>query len=228
MLVAILYVVFAVVLNLGKGIDHYPVYLLLGIVMWTFFTEATSQGMAAIVSNGGLIRKINLPKYIIVVSGTISALINFLINLFVVFVFMIINGVQLHASALLLPVFIIELYVLGLAIAFLLSALYVKFRDISHIWEIILQAVFYATPIIYALSLVIKVSPVMAKLLMMNPMAQIIQDTRFSIVTHQTDTVFGLIHNTFIALIPYTLVILLIIWASWYFRKNQRYFAENV
>ena len=89
MLFAIMYVVFVHFLRFGKNIEHFAVAMLLGIVMWTFFTEATGQGMQAIVSRGDLIRKINFPKYIIVVSGTISALINLTLNLVVVFVFII-------------------------------------------------------------------------------------------------------------------------------------------
>ncbi len=228
MLFAILYIVFVQFFKLGKAIEHYPVYLLLGIVMWTFFTEATAQGMSAIVARGDLIRKINFPKYIIVVSGTISALINLLLNLIIVFVFLIINGVDIHWSLLLLPINIAELYIFSLAIAFLLSAMFVKFRDVSHIWEVVLQGAFYATPILYPVGLVVAASPVIAKVLMLNPVAQIIQDARYNVVTHQAVTVNSLIDNPFIAAIPYVLVILSIILASWYFKKSQKYFAENV
>jgi ABC-2 type transport system permease protein len=95
MLFAIMYVVFIHFLRFGNGIPHFAVALLLGIVMWTFFTEATNQGMQAIVGRGDLIRKINFPKYIIVISGTVSALINFLLNLVVIIIFMIFDGVDL-------------------------------------------------------------------------------------------------------------------------------------
>lgn len=228
MLFAILYVVFVKFLKLGDGIEHYPVYLLMGIVMWTFFTEATSQGMSAIVARGDLIRKINFPKYIIVISGTISALINLLLNLVVVFVFMAVNGVAINWTLILLPINIIELYVFSLAVAFLLSALYVKFRDISHIWEVVLQGAFYATPILYPISMVITVSPLAAKLLMLNPVAQIIQDARYNAITNQAATTSSLINNFAISIVPYILVTLFIIWASLYFKKSQKYFAENV
>lgn len=228
MLFAILYIVFVKFFRLGTEIEHYPVYLLLGIVMWTFFTEATSQGMSAIIARGDLIRKINFPKYIIVVSGTISALINLLLNLVIVFIFLIINGVNISWTILLLPFNIIELYIFSLAIAFLLSALFVKFRDISHIWEVVLQGAFYATPILYPVGMVVAVSPVIAKIFMLNPVAQIVQDARYNAVTHNTITVNNLIDNPFISVIPYILVIISIVWASLYFKKSQKYFAENV
>lgn len=228
LLFAILYVVFVKFLKFGGDVEHYPVYLLLGVVMWSFFIEATSQGMQAIVGRGDLIRKINFPKYIIVISGTISALINLLLNLIVVFVFVAINGVDLHFSVLWLPLNILELYVFSLAIAFLLGAMFVKYRDISHIWEVFLQGAFYATPILYPISMVVAQSEFAAKLLMLNPVAQIIQDARFNLITHQSITTDGLIGNFWIAAIPYIIVLLAIVFASWYFKKTQKYFAENV
>ena len=178
---AIMYVVFGYLIKLGS-IKHYSVYLLLGIVLWNFFAEATDQGMSSIVSRGDLLRKINFPKYIIVLSATISALINLVLNLAVVAVFMLINGVSLHWSALMFPLFIIEIYVIGLGLAFLLSTLNVKYRDTSHIWEIIMQAAFYATPIIYPMLIIVDRSETIAKVLLMNPIAQAIQDARYYLV----------------------------------------------
>lgn len=227
-LFAVLYVVFVYFLRFGSDVEHFPIYLLLGIVMWSFFAEATSQGMQAIVGRGDLIRKINFPKYIIVVSGTISALINLAFNLLVVFVFMIINQVDVKATILLLPLNILELYVFALAVAFFLAAAYVKFRDLGHIWEVFLQAAFYATPILYPLTLVTEKSVVAAQLMLLNPVAQTIQDARYNAVTHQTTTSESLIRNPFLVIIPYLIVVVAIVAASLYFKKSQRYFAENV
>ena len=229
MLFAIMYVVFVHFLRFGDGIEHYPVVLLLGIVLWTFFNEATSQGMSAIVSRGDLIRKINFPKYIIVISGTISALINLVFNLTVVFVFMIIDGVDFKWSGLMFPINILELYILALAIAFLLSAVYVKYRDISHIWEVFLQGLFYATPVFYPLQMVMKYSMQAAQILMLSPIAVIIQDSRFNLIS-QTHTVTAsqIISNPFLLAAPHILIGILIVVAVVYFKKNQKYFAERV
>jgi ABC-2 type transport system permease protein len=123
LLFAVLYLVFANFLGVGRDIEHFPVYLLLGVVLWSFFTETTNGGLKSIVSRASLIRKISLPKYIIVISGTVSSLINLLINLAVVVVFMVFNGVEFTWQALLIFPFIIQLYILALGISFLLSAL---------------------------------------------------------------------------------------------------------
>lgn len=227
-LFAVLYVVFVHFLRFGSDIEHFPVYLLLGIVLWSFFIEATQQGMQAIVARGDLIRKINFPKYIIVVSGTISALINLVLNLAAVLVFIVISGVDLKATIFILPLNILELYLFALALAFFLAAAYVKFRDVSHLWDIFLQAAFYATPILYPLSLVVQQSEIAAKIMLLSPMAQIIQDARYNLITHQTETTSSTIGNPLLVTVPYVLVVLAIILASWYFKKSQKYFAEKV
>lgn len=226
-LFAIMYVVFGMLVKLGT-IEHYSVYLLLGIVLWTFFSEATNQGLSSIINRGDVIRKISFPKYIIVLSTTISALVNLFLNLMIVGLFLLINGVELSMSAFMLPLYIIEIYVLALGLAFFLSAVNVKYRDVSHIWEIVMQAAFYATPIIYPLSIVIERSDIAAKLLMMNPLAQAIQDARYSLITHDTATVGSLFGNGYYLLVPFGVVAAIFIIGTLYFKKNSKYFAENV
>ena len=227
-LFAILYIVFDKFLKLGRDIEHFPVYLLLGVVLWSFFAEATIQGLTSIVSRGDLIRKINFPKYIIVISGTISALINVCISLVVVFVFMIINGVDVHWYAVLTIPLLLELYIFSLAIAFFLASINVKFRDIGYLWEIFLQAAFYATPILYPLQMVMKESEVAAKMLLLNPVAQVVQDMRYVLVTHETVTIWSVIHNTWILAVPFIIIAAVAILAVIYFKKNQSKFAEQL
>jgi ABC-2 type transport system permease protein len=227
-LFAIMYIVFGKFLKIGSSVPHYPIYLLLGIVLWGFFTEATSQGLSAIVARGDLIRKVNFPKYIIVLSGTLSALINLFLNLLIVAFFMVINKVDIHHAILLFPLVLIELYVVALAVAFFLSAAFVKYRDISHIWEIFLQAAFYATPILYPITLVLDANKTAAQLLMLNPVAQLIQDARYTLVSRQTVTLYDLVHNPLLRALPFVVVIALVVMAVLYFRRNSKYFAEDV
>ena len=223
----ILYIVFDKFLRLGRDIEHFPVYLLVGIVLWNFFTEATVQGLQSIVSRGDLIRKINFPKFIIVVSGTISAFINLIINTIVILVFCVINSVSISAEALLIIPLIAELYVFSLAVAFFLATLNVKYRDIGYLWEIFLQAAFYATPVIYPLQMVVKQMPWAAAWLMLNPVAQVVQDVRKVLVTQQTLQLYDLVSFP-VMLTPFVAVIIVILLAVFYFRSNQRYFAESV
>lgn len=223
----IMYIVFGQLIKLGS-VEHYAVYLLFGIVLWTFFSEATGMGLGSIVGRGDLLRKISFPKYIIVFATTLSALINFALNLIIVAVLMVINGVHLHASALLLPLYVLELYVFALGIAFFLSAVNVKYRDTSHIWEIIMQAAFYATPIIYPLTVVLQKSVLAAKILMLNPAAQAIQDARYALITKQTITPSQMFHTPIYIFIPFVIVILVLLLGVLYFRKNSKFFAELI
>ncbi len=224
----ILYLVFDKIFNAGASIPHYPVYLLLGIILWNYFGEVTNGGVTAIVAKGDLLRKLNFPKYVIVLAGSFSAFINLMINFIVVAIFMVLNGVTLHWSALLLPLPLIELFIFSIGVAFLLSALFVKFRDINYIWEIIMQAAFYATPILYSLSFVINKSLFAAQILMLNPVAQIIQDSRYVLITPNTITYESLYGSGWYRLIPLTFVILFTLLAAWYFKRKSPQFAEDI
>lgn len=224
----ILLLVFGYALKIGSSIEHYPIYLLLGIVMWNFFVEATNNGLVSIVSRGDLIRKINFPKYIIVISGTISALINLGISMLVVFIFMFFAGIELRPIAALFPLLIIELYMIALALSFFLAAWYVKYRDIGYVWELLLQIAFYLTPILYPLSFVSAKSPLIAQLMLLNPIAQIIQDSRYVLITPQTDILAKLNGSLLVVLVPIIVIAIITIGAAVYFRSNSKYFAENV
>ena len=228
MMFAILYVVFAKLLKFGSDIPHYPVYLLCGTTMWSFFTECTSQGIQAIVSRGDLLRKISFPKYIVVVSATLTAVINMLINLVVIIIFALINGVTPSWSWLLVIPAIFELYTLSLGIAFLLGAINVKYRDITSIWDVIVQALFYAVPIIYPISMVAASSEVAAKIILINPISQAIQDIRFNLITNETITTWNYLGSLFLAFVPIIITIVILVIGAAIFRKKSKFFAEEV
>lgn len=228
MMFAILYIVFAKLLRFGGDIPHYPVYLLVGTTMWSFFTECTSQGIQAIVSRGELLRKICFPKYIVVVSATLTAVINMLINLVVIVIFALVDGVAISWTWLLVPLALFELYVLSLGISFLLGAINVKYRDVTSIWDVLIQALFYAVPIIYPISMVASTSVLASKVILLNPIAQAIQDVRYLLVTSETTTTWNYIANPFLKIIPLIIVAVFLIWGSWYFRKKSKKFAEEI
>ena len=228
-LFAILYVVFVYFLRIGGDIPHWPVAMLLGIVLWNFFSEVTNNGVTSIVNRGDVIRKINFPKYVIVIAGTISAFINLLLNLIVIAVFLIINQVDLTWLALLTPLYILEIFIFALGLSFLLSALFVKIRDVNYIWEIVMQGLFYASAVIYPLSMVIEKSEKAAQLLLINPVAQSIQDARYTLINQaDTPTLYSLTGSLPITLIPIGIVIVTFVVGAWYFKKKSASFAEIV
>ncbi|HET7639924.1 MAG TPA: ABC transporter permease, partial [Ktedonobacteraceae bacterium] len=170
--------------------------------------------------------KIRIPRWIVVISSSLSAVINFLLNLVVVLVFMVINHVDLLQTSLFLPLLLLEVYLFALGLSLFLAAAFVKFRDLSYIWEVVIQAAFYLTPIIYPLSLI--TNETFQKLLLLNPMAQAIQDARYSVVTHQTITAHHVFAGGWLALVPFVIVVTMVVVGVWYFKKEAKHFAENI
>jgi ABC-2 type transport system permease protein len=224
----ILYVVFVRVIPLGKDVPHYPVYLLLGIVIWNFFYEMTVQSLGSIVGRGDLIRKIRIPRWIIVFSSSLSALINLLLNMVVVVILMAFNHVDLLSTTIWLPLILLEVYLLALGLSLFLSASYVKFRDINYIWEVIMQAGFYLTPIIYPMTRVGDLQ--LQKLMLLNPMAQALQDARYATISHDATvvTIGRAFNNGAYRFIPFAIVIAVLVGGVAYFKKQSKDFAENI
>jgi ABC-2 type transport system permease protein len=204
------------------------VYLLIGIVLWNFFAEITNNGVNAIVGRGDLIRKLNFPKFVIILSTAFSALINLGLNLVVISLFLYIGKVHVGWEILWSPLLILEIFVFAISLAFILSAVFVRLRDLNYIWEVLMQALFYATPIIYPLSMVSKDWPSVAKVLLLNPVAQAIQDIRYVAVTPQSQTISSLSHHVWFVAIPFTIVGVVAVFAVVFFKKRSPSFAEEV
>lgn len=224
----ILYLVFGVVLNTGGDIPHFPIYLLLGIVMWQFFTDTTTQSLGSIVMRGDLIRKISIPRWMVVASTSVAALISLGLNLIVVSIFMAFNGIDIMKTILLFPFILLEIYILAIGLSLFLSAAFVKYRDISYIWEVLLQAGFYLTPILYAMTFIQNMN--VQKMLLLNPMAQAIQDARYSVVSHDPGvvTIWRVFDGGWYAFIPFIIVAIILLFSIWYFKKEAKFFAENL
>ncbi len=223
---AILYVVFIRFMRVDYGVPHSAVYLLLGIVVWNFFYEMTVQSLGSIVGRSDLIRKIRIPRWIIVFSSSISALINLFLNLIVVAVFMVINHVEVMGSVLLLPLILLEVYLFALGLSLFLSAAFVKFRDVGYIWEVILQAGFYLTPILYPLAQLPNAT--LQKIVLLNPMGQAIQDARHALVTHGTPTISKVFEGGWYGMLPVVMVFVVVVGGLLYFRSQADSFAENI
>lgn len=224
----IMYLVFAKFLRFGDEIPHYPVYLLVGIVLWNFFIECTNQGIQSLLIRSDLMRKIAFPKWIIVLSATTTALINLGINFVVIILFSFFSGIAPSLGWLLVPFLILELYLLSLGLALLLGSVNIKYRDVQSIWEVVVQALFYAVPIIYPIQMVATYSNFTAHLLMLNPIAQVIQDVRSLLVTDATLTSWEILPHFLLNFIPLLLVGLVFIAGMFVFKHKSKYFAEEI
>ena len=230
MMFCVMYVVFGKFLRMSDGTPTYPVVLLLGISSWQFVTESTNVGLRSVVDRGDLLRKIHFPNYIVVVSATMGAFISYAINLGVLLVFALFARVHFTWRVVLLPINIIELYAVTLGLTLVMATMYVYFRDIAHIWEVFQQLVFYGMPIIYPLSYVTDRGgwyATVARLELLNPIAQSIQDIRHNFIAPDTQpTVWNQFNNTAVKMVP-LIIMLLLLWLGIYlFRRNSRKFAE--
>ncbi len=196
-------------------------------MLWSFFSEATTMGMQSIVNRGDLLRKVHFPSYIIVAATTMGSMISLGINLLVVVIFGFFSHAHYTWHVLLVPLNVLQLYVLALAISLLLGTLYVYFRDVSHIWDVVLQAMFYAIPVIYPLSMVSQYFPAVSKIMLLNPIAQTIMDVRHNLLSPEDiPTVWTWVGDPILSLIPYALTALLLWLGVHVFRKNSSKFAE--
>ena len=145
----VLYLFFTKIVGIGKGTPHYGVYLLTGIVLWNYFTEATGNCVTSLLTREGLLRKVRFPRMVVPLSVSLTAAFNLVMNFMAVIVFALADGVTPTVKWFELVPVIIGFVVLGTGIGMLLSALYVRFRDIQPIWEVVGQAWFYGSPIMY-------------------------------------------------------------------------------
>lgn len=227
-LFTILYFVFVKFLKVGSDVPNWPVSMLLGMVLWTFFSEVVNNGLGSIVGRGDMIRKINFPKYVIVLSSSISAFINLLLNFIVIAVFMAISGVHLHANSIFALFYIVQLFVFGLGLAFILSTVYVRLRDMNYIWEIVMQALFYGSAIIYPVSIIVDQHTKVGEILLVNPIVESIQGIRHVLIDPANITLGSHMGSAWYSLIPTTIVVVTFIFGAWYFKRNSPYFAENI
>ncbi len=200
MLFGVLYLVFTQFVKVGGRVPFYPVVLLGNIVLFTFFQEGTGA-VGSVVDRESLVRKIHFPRMAIPVSVVLTAGFNLVLNLCVVMVFALASGVHPRWSWLQAPLLVALLAVLVLGLAMLLSALYVRYRDIKPIWEVVLQALFYATPVIYAVE-ALGVSDRIRELIMMNPIAAILEQFRHAVIDPGAPTAAEAAGGTLHLLVP--------------------------
>jgi len=213
-----LYLVFSVFVR--WQVENYKLYLLLGIILWNFLAEVTLNSMVLLEAKASILKKICFPRWIIVIASSITSFLTLLLNMGVFFIFFVLSGVHFQASALLLIVYLAELYILVVGLAFLLCSLYPKFRDIHHIWEVFVQLGFWATPIIYPITIV----PVkFHKLIFLNPVARIIQGCREAVIGGSSQ--FSSFTNH--AIIIFVVVCLFVVGLGM-FNKLSRSFAEDL
>lgn len=216
LMMIVLSVVFS---NLFKfDIDNFPLYLLSGQVIFNFFNDATTNAMSAIVGNAALIKKVYVPKYMFVLSRVFSSFINLLASCTALFLVMIATRAELHWTLLLAVVPITLLVLLSLGIGLFLSAITVKFRDVMHLYSVLMTVLMYLSPVIYPMSIL---PEWLHGLVMLNPLTNIIIMFREVVLYN---TVFSA--ESLILTIVETIIFMVI--GIYVFRKKQDEFILNL
>jgi ABC-2 type transport system permease protein len=177
MLFGVLLFVFTQIFKIGSDIaEFYPVLLLVGIVLFTYFSEATQSSVTAVVTQEGVVRKTQFPRLVIPLSTALTGAFNLGLNLIVVLAFVLAYGVEPSWTWLLFPFALLALLVFTAATSMALSVLYVRFRDVAIIWAVVSQVLFYATPVLYPIEALD--DEALEHLLMINPLAPIFEQVR--------------------------------------------------
>lgn len=222
MLFGVLLAVFTQAFHLGSSVKHYPVLLLVNIVLFGFFQEATGTAVTSVVAQEGIVRKTQFPRLIIPLAVVLTSLFNLGLNLLVVFVFVLAFGVDPTWTWLLLPVLLIALIVFTTAVSMIVSALYPRFRDVAIIWTVASTALFYATPVLYPLE---AVSEQLHRIISLNPLAPIFELTHKWIIDPDAPGPVALTGGTRL-LVPIAIYVATCVFAVWTFSREAPRIAE--
>jgi ABC-2 type transport system permease protein len=228
MLFGVLLFVFTQVFKIGnKEVDHYPVMLLLGIVLFTFFQESTSNGVNSVVTQEGVVRKTQFPRLVIPLATVLTGAFNLGLNLVIVLVFVFAFGVDPTWTWLLFPVAFLFLFVLTAAVSSALAVLYVRFRDVAIIWLVVAQMLFYGTPILYPVTAF--ENHTTEHLLMINPLAVIFEQVRVWVLAEPQAPTAAEAAGGVLGLLPALAIFVgVCAFAVWIFNREAPRIAEDL
>jgi ABC-2 type transport system permease protein len=206
-----------------KGIAHYPVLLLMNIVLFGFFSEATSAAVSSVVSQEAIVRKTQFPRLVIPLAVVLTGCFNLGLNLVVTIIFLLGFGIMPMLTWLLLPVLFLLLFGLTTAVSMILSSLYPRFRDVGIIWAVFVTALFYATPVIYPLQKLAG-HHTLFTLVSLNPIAPILELARRWMIDPTAPVSGGLMRIA----VPIAIYVFVCVFAVWIFRKQAPRIAEEL
>jgi ABC-2 type transport system permease protein len=225
MLFGVLYLVFSQVVKFGDAIPDYPMVLLLNIVLFNFFAEATQNSVTAVVARESLVRKMHFPRLVIPLATVLTAGFNLAVNLLAVLAFFLVYGIDPMPSWLLLPAVLLPLIAFTTGVAAGLSALYVRYRDVQPIWIVASTLLFYGSPVLYTVESV----PEGARdWFLVNPLAAILETARVWLVDASAPTVAEVGDSALIWLPPVALLLLVLALGLWLFNREAPRVAEEL
>ncbi|MGZ8701215.1 MAG: ATP-binding cassette domain-containing protein [Gaiellaceae bacterium] len=225
MMFGVLYFVLTRVFAAGAGVKHFPLYLLTALVLWTFFSEATSSAVSCLVDERSLLRKARFPRLAVPISAVVSALINLGVNLVVVFAFILASGVEVRWSWLELPILVLFLAVLAAGVGTLLSALYARYRDVGQIWAVALQMLFYGSPVLYVVA---RVPPNVRSIFAANPLAVVFTEARHAVIDPGAPSAASSVGGAAVLLVPLAIAGAALVLGLWLFGREAPRMAERL
>ena len=227
-LFGVLLFVFTKVFRVGSDkVEHYPAMLLLGIVLFTFFQESTTNSVTSVVAQEGVVRKTQFPRLVIPLSNVLTGVFNFGLNLVVVLAFVLAFGIEPTWTWLLFPVALAFLFAFTTAVSMAFSVLYVRFRDVAIIWTVFSQVLFYATPILYPINAFD--NETYEHILMLNPLAVIFEQVRVWILAEPNAPTAVEAAGGWLGLLPAAAIFLATCaFGAWIFNRDAPRIAEEL
>ncbi|MDD4248236.1 MAG: ABC transporter permease [Methanosarcina sp.] len=216
LMLLVLYVVFSNLMRVQ--VDYYQLFLLLGIILWGFFSRATTIGMFSIVGKPSMVKKIYFPRDIFVISSCITALLMSIFESLIFIMFMVFFRVPISINLVYVPLILSFLFIISLGFSLILSALNVFYRDVQFIWQVLLQIGYFGTPILYTIDIFPKY---LQKFVLLNPIARILISARDTIIYSSPakieDLLFMFLSSIFFLLVGYII-----------FSRLEPRFAEEI
>jgi len=230
-LFSILYVVFGKLVRFGAPMPHFALYLVIGVMLWTFFVDGATRTMGSIVANATLLRKLPFPRLVIPLAASLTSFVTFGLSLFAIAIFVAANGIAPKLDWLVLILELIELYLFVLGLGLILAVIHVHLRDIEQVWELLVQLLFFLSPIIYPFSVI--QSATYRKIMLLNPFTQIMQDFRALILypNHKEIVDTGFVAPaafTPLRIAPLFIVVCTLVLGFYMFKREEPWLAERV
>jgi len=220
----VLYVVYTQILKVSSG-PHYGVYLLTNIILWTFFLEVTNTSISCLVAREGLLRKMRFPRLAIPLSVCLAASFTLVMNLVVVVIFALVNGVHPGLTWLEMPVIVVLWGVLALGVGMILSVLFVRMRDVQPIWDVFSQILFYGSPLIYTLS---RYPAGVQRYALINPVGTLATQTAHAFVDPSYMSARQVMGGTVWLLAPVAVAVAIVGFGLWLFVSRAPLIAEHL
>ena len=228
LLFGVLLVVFTKIASFGDAVPHYAEGLLLGIVLFSFFSEATGGAVTSLVNRESLVRKIEFPRLAVPLSVVLVATFNLALNMIVVVLFMVLSGAGVRWSWLELPLIVAALGVLVVGVSMLLSAAFVRYRDVSPIWDVLTQVLFYASGVFFSYETISSEHKTLANAMLINPIGALLQQARHAMLGPSYASATEAAGGTGLLLIPIAITVGLFVWGFFYFDRQAPRIAEEL